>query len=159
MASAPGNIKLLLVGDGPVRRMLEEQAAECGLEDRVIFAGMVPPVDVAGFYKAGDIFVSASQCETQGMTYIEAMACGLPLLCHRDECLRGVVCQGINGFAYDSKEQFLAFLEVMVSTDLRHRMGVAAGRLARQRFSEDGFAANALAVYRSCLNAAAVAAA
>ena len=71
----------------------------------------------------------------------------------------GVVCQGINGFAYDSKEQFPAFLEVMVSTDLRHRMGVAAGRLARQRFSEDGFAANALAVYRSCLNAAAVAAA
>ena len=93
------------------------------------------------------------------MTYIEAMACGLPLLCRRDECLRGVVCRGINGFAYDSKEQFLAFLEVMVSTDLRHRMGAAAGRLARQRFSEDGFAANALAVYRSCLHAAAVAAA
>ena len=159
LASAPGNIKLLLVGDGPARRMLEEQADECGLEDRVIFAGMVPPVDVAGFYKAGDIFVSASQCETQGMTYIEAMACGLPVLCRRDECLRGVVCRGINGFAYDSKEQFLAFLEVMVSTDLRHRMGAAAGRLARQRFSEDGFAANALAVYRSCLHAAAVAAA
>ncbi len=69
---------LLFVGDGPVRAQLEQQAADLGLVDRVMFAGMVPPAEVVRYYQAGDAFVCASRSETQGLTYFEALACGLP---------------------------------------------------------------------------------
>ena len=65
---------LLFVGDGPVRAQLEQQAADLGLVDRVMFAGMVPPSEVVRYYQAGDAFVCASQSETQGLTYFEALA-------------------------------------------------------------------------------------
>ena len=42
---------------------------------------MVPPAQVADYYRLGDLFVSASTSETQGLTYIEALASGLPALC------------------------------------------------------------------------------
>lgn len=48
---------------------------------------MVPPDEVHTYYQLGDIFVSASTSETQGLTYVEAAANGLPLLCRRDPCL------------------------------------------------------------------------
>ena len=50
---------------------------ELGIERSVRFAGMVNPNDVAAYYKLGDIFTWASTSETQGLTYIEAMASGL----------------------------------------------------------------------------------
>ena len=68
---------------------------------------MVPPAEVQKYYQIGDVFVSASTSETQGLTYIEAAANGLPLLCRRDECLKDVIRQGINGFTYTCKEDFL----------------------------------------------------
>lgn len=66
-------LTLLLVGDGPCRRELERQAEELGLSGQVIFAGMAPPKEVSRYYHAGDLFVSASTSETQGLTYLEAL--------------------------------------------------------------------------------------
>ena len=57
----------------------------------VTMTGMVNPEEVPNFYKAADIFVSASQSETQGLTYIEAISNGLALVCKYDECLENVL--------------------------------------------------------------------
>ena len=78
------NAVLLIVGDGPECAALEQQAQSLGVADRVIFVGAVPPAEVPRYYALGDVFVSASTSEAQGLTYIEAMAAGLPLLCHAD---------------------------------------------------------------------------
>ena len=151
LPAAPQNVKLLLVGDGPYRHGLEAEVRQLGLEDNVIFAGMVEPARVADYYKASDVFVSASQSETQGLTYIEAMASGLPLLCRRDDCLNGVLSPGENGFAYTTEETFLSAVKALQSTTLRKRLGAAAQMLAANRFSDEDFAHAALAVYESCL--------
>lgn len=83
---------LLLVGDGPDRPRLEQVAHDLRLEaPAVIFAGMVPPEEVPEWYRLGDLFVSASSSETQGLTYIEALAAGVPALCRADLCLEGVI--------------------------------------------------------------------
>ena len=105
LPAAPRNVKLLLVGDGPCWHELEAQARERGLTDRVLFAGMAAPERVADCYKAGDVFVSASRSETQGLTYLEAMASGLPLLCREDDCLKGVLSPGENGFSYTARAE------------------------------------------------------
>ena len=66
------------------------------------------------YYQLGDIFVSASTSETQGLTYVEAAANGLPLLCREDLCLKGVVIQGENGYAYTNEAEFLESLKVIM---------------------------------------------
>lgn len=101
------NMKFLIVGDGPARESLEKLTRQLGLSSSVIFTGMVPPDRVQEYYQLGDVFVSASTSETQGLTYIEAAANGLPLLCRRDPCLDDVLRQGENGYGYHCPEEFL----------------------------------------------------
>ena len=107
-------LKFLIVGDGPARQDLEKQAKDLGVADHVIFTGMVPPSEVQNYYQLGDIFVSASTSETQGLTYIEAAANGLPLLCRQDDCLADVLEEGENGYEYTSAEEFLNAIDTMM---------------------------------------------
>ena len=108
------DLTLLIVGDGPAREKLSQQARELGISDHVIFTGMVEPDQVQKYYQLGDVFVSASTSETQGLTYIEAAANGLPLLCRQDDCLADVLQEGQNGYEYTSAEEFLRAIDEMV---------------------------------------------
>lgn len=108
-------ITMLVVGDGPDREAAKE-AAECVSEDvQVIFTGMVRPKDIWRYYGASDIFVSASQSETQGLTYVEAAAAGLPLLCRRDDCLKNVLAEGRNGWQFETEEGFIQSLSAYMN--------------------------------------------
>ena len=109
-----GNLKFLIVGDGPAREDLEKQAKKLGVAENVIFTGMVEPSQVQYYYQLGDVFFSASTSETQGLTYIEAAANGLPLLCRQDDCLADVLQEGENGYEYTSAEEFLRAIDEMV---------------------------------------------
>lgn len=100
------DLMLLIVGDGPARNELEEMARSWGIDDKVIFTGAVDPLEVNTFYQLGDVFVSTSTSETQGLTYVEAAANGLPLVCRRDPCLQGVIVDGSNGFEFETLEEF-----------------------------------------------------
>ena len=99
-------LRFLIVGDGPAREGLEKLVKELGLEGMVIFAGMVPPNKVQEYYQLGDVFVSASTSETQGLTYVEASANGLPLLCRKDPCLLDVMEVGVNGYEFTDIHSF-----------------------------------------------------
>lgn len=105
------NLKFLIVGDGPAREKLTKLTESLGLVGEVIFTGKVLPSEVQNYYQLGDLFASASTSETQGLTYIEAAANALPLLCRADPCLDEVIDQGENGYAYTEEEEFLKFLD------------------------------------------------
>lgn len=136
------NITLLLVGGGPWRAKLEELAGELGLTaPDVIFTGMVPPEQVPDWYRMGELFVSASTSETQGLTYAEALAAGVPALCRADSCLDGVIQNGENGWQYTDEADFMEKLEYFLrDADLRQRMAAAAlesaEELSAQRFAQ-----------------------
>jgi 1,2-diacylglycerol 3-alpha-glucosyltransferase len=137
---------LLLVGDGPDRPRLEGLAASLGLTaPAVIFAGMVPADQVADWYQMGDLFVSASTSETQGLTYVEALAAGVPALCRADPCLEGVILEGENGWEYQDQQEFLQKLEIAQTMDLA-QMGQKARQHARN-FSAVLFAERAESIY------------
>ena len=70
------NAKLLLVGDGPLRKQIETKVAALGLSDRVIFTGVRS--DVADLMQAMDILVFPSKNEGLPVTLVEAQAAGLP---------------------------------------------------------------------------------
>lgn len=101
------NLFLLVVGDGPAMKSLKRLADKCGYSNRILFTGMVKPEEVQNYYQLGDVFVNASTSESQGLTYVEAAANSLPLLCRKDQCLEGVLFNGENGFYYTNEEDFL----------------------------------------------------
>lgn len=79
--------RLLLVGDGPYRKTVERMARERGLGDSVIFTGSVPADDVPKCMDAGDVFAMPCrsrlfglEAEAFGIVYLEAAACGLPVI-------------------------------------------------------------------------------
>lgn len=139
---------LMVVGDGPHRRYLEEKTEELKVQKSVIFTGSVSPEETGRYYQAGDLFVSASTSETQGMTYAEALACGLPLLCRKDGCLNGIVEDGKNGWQYRDMEEFLNFIKKWRDADEDEifRMRCAAREAAR-RFSAGEFGRKVEMVY------------
>ena len=108
------SLMLLFVGGGPAKEDLEKLVKKLGITDKVIFTGMVSPKEVQEYYQLGDIFVSASTSETQGLTYVEAAANGLPLLCRKDPCHRGVLIEGENGYSYTNEEEFLHNIDTML---------------------------------------------
>ncbi|MBP2058963.1 1,2-diacylglycerol 3-alpha-glucosyltransferase [Lactobacillus colini] len=71
-------VKFVIAGDGPDMDNLKQQVQQSSLENYVIFAGSVEHTDVGNYYRMANLFVSASDTETQGLTYIEAMAAGTP---------------------------------------------------------------------------------
>ena len=121
---------LLIVGDGPAKGQLERKADALGISDSVIFTGMVEPSEVQDYYQLGDVFVSASTSETQGLTYIEAAANGLPFLCRQDPCLIGVISQGENGFEYTCEKDFLDAIDVMFENP---EWRIAAGKRSEEK--------------------------
>ena len=68
------DLMLVIAGEGPAREDLEAQVARLGMSEHVIFTGMIDNDDVSNYYHMADLFVSASDSESQGLTYIEAMA-------------------------------------------------------------------------------------
>lgn len=124
-------LTFLIVGDGPAKKGLEEMVEELKITEHVIFTGMVPPNLVREYYQLADIFVSASTSETQGLTYVEAAANGLPLLCRKDDCLADVIEDGVNGYQYTTEEEFLKSLQKMMGDDVwRQQAGKRSEEIA-----------------------------
>lgn len=81
--------KLLLVGDGYLRKKLEDKVRQLGIEDKVIFAGIRS--DVSDLMQAMDVFVFPSHYEGLGIVIIEAQAAGLPCLISEQVPQKGIV--------------------------------------------------------------------
>ena len=147
--------RMVLVGDGPYRTELERKAEELGIRKQLIFTGMIAPERVQDYYAMGDIFINASNSETQGLTYMEAMASALPLLCKADDCLKDVIINGTNGFLYHTGEDFIHHLEQLKNDfPYRNQMGIMARKSVQERYSIQVFTEACLKVYYTAIQQA-----
>ena len=104
---------LVLVGDGPQRKDIEQLVVELGLQKDVVFVGGVPWRDVAKFYAVSDVFVLPSLSEPWGLVVNEAMACGLPVVVSkRAGAYYDLVKDGINGFGFEPTDKY-QLVEIM----------------------------------------------
>ena len=143
------DLMMLIVGDGPAKSELENLAVKLGIADHVIFTGMVDPAEVYKYYQLGDIFVSASTSETQGLTYIEAAANGLPLLCRRDPCLEDVLIEGCNGFEYETEEEFCQLLNTILQNPEWRQMASEQSTHIAKNYDKATFAEKIENVYEA----------
>ncbi len=94
---------LLIAGDGCQKSELVLLCESLGIETRVHFLGFISHKDeLAKIYRTSDVFVTASEIETQGIVLVEAAACGLPIVAVNSTCIPEVVHDGINGYLADS---------------------------------------------------------
>jgi 1,2-diacylglycerol 3-alpha-glucosyltransferase len=115
-------VKFLIVGGGPEMETLVEKVDFMNLKDTVVFVGKKPAEQVPAFYHASDAFVSASLTETQGMTYIEALASQLPVFARPDDVLTGLVEEGKNGYFFRSPQEFAQRVEEWLSIEEDRRL-------------------------------------
>ena len=113
--------QLLIVGGGPHLDNLKEKVERLGLQDSVRFTDMVPSDEVYRYYQLGDVFVSGSTFETQGLTYVEALANALPLVCREDKCLINIIDEGKNGFTYTDEKSFAEHIRTILKDREKQR--------------------------------------
>lgn len=140
-------IKLLIVGDGPAMKSLKEQIKELHMEDKVIITGAIPWVDVPKYYHAGDVFVNASVTETQGLTYIEALASGLPLLARFDTNLEEIIIDGVNGIYFHDFDDFTSQAKKLIDDEAFRLQLKANSKDSVKKFSKEEYAKNVKALY------------
>lgn len=110
-------VKLVVAGDGPYLDSLKEQAVKLNLQKHVIFTGMIAPSETALYYKAADFFISASTSETQGLTYLESLASGTPVIAHGNPYLDNLISDKMFGTLYYGERELAgAILEALIAT-------------------------------------------
>lgn len=102
------NTKLLIVGNGPHKKELENLVEKEKIKQKVIFTGYLKRKEVLNAYKASDIFVFSSKTETQGLVIAEAMAAGLPVVAVNDLAISDMVKNKKNGFLVSQSPQEIA---------------------------------------------------
>jgi rhamnosyl/mannosyltransferase len=149
--------RLLVGGDGPMRKKWEDLAQELALGERVQFLGDVPDGDLPGLYRSADIFVlpANARAEAFGTVLLEAMAAGLP--CVTTELGTGtsfVVQEGITGLVVPPRSPAAlveAIRRLLEDGSLRSAMGEAGRRRVLAEFTPGLLFQRVEAVYRSVL--------
>ncbi len=145
-------VSFLIIGDGPYRKELMNYAEKKGLTDHVHFTGMIDPKDIVSYYQVGDLFISASVSETQGLTYIEALANGLPEVCRSDDAIDGVIVSDYNGYLYNNEAEFVEQTRKLLTKDeLRAEFSQNAIESSKN-FSTYNFGQRVLSLYEEVLS-------
>lgn len=133
------NSKFLIVGDGPSKKALEEQASSLGIKDKVVFTGKIPYNEVPKYYNLGDVFINASITETQGLTFIEAMAAEVPIVAKYAPNLSEFIKNGKNGILVRKNSDFKdAIVNVLTNDDLRSTL-ITNGNSTAKEYSIEQF--------------------
>jgi len=113
--------------------------------------GMISPKEVPLYYQLGDIFISASNSETQGLTYMEALASGLPSVCKSDLCIKDVIINGYNGFQYDSFESFENHINYIVDNREIYKSLSENARITAEKYTIGLFADKVESLYKNVI--------
>jgi glycosyltransferase involved in cell wall biosynthesis len=142
-----------LDADPEVRR-LRAIAADSGVADRLVFTGSVPRADVPGWVRSADVVLAVPWYEPFGITPLEAMACGRPVVATAVGGLVDTVGDGVTGELVPPRDpsrlgEVLAAL--LADEDRRAAYGAAGIRRARERYRWSRVVADTESVYRQVL--------
>ena len=146
LAEKVPNVVYLVCGEGEDRARLESVAEQVGVHDRVRFTGYVPEPEKADYYRLADAYVMPSHGEGFGIVFLEAMACGIPVMGSRLDGGREALLDGELGVLVDPDDP--ADVVAGVLKTLSANRGVPPGL---QRYSIDAFEGKLQAVMRETL--------
>ncbi|MGB9344162.1 glycosyltransferase [Trichococcus sp.] len=146
--------KLVFVGDGPMRQDLETLVAEMNLIPNVIFVGEVRNEDVSEYYQMADIYINASESETQGLTYLESIVNGCPVIAKRNDYLSGLITEDSLGMLFEADDKIgktiIAYADFFHSSDVAINQEVWDELM--QEISSKAFADAVLSYYQTSID-------
>jgi glycosyltransferase involved in cell wall biosynthesis len=148
MATRPG-LRLVVAGDGPLRRDVAEACRLLGIGDRVELAGDVPRPALAERYRRATALVIGSWHEGQSMVAVEAAASGLPIVGTRVGVLGDLGAAARTVDVGDEPGLAAALAAVLDDAELRARMAAAGRVVARSRYALETCVEGVLDAYRS----------
>lgn len=151
LLSRDARIKLLLVGDGLWRERFQTQVSRLGLENRVIFTGLVPPEEVPRLLGIMNILVHLSLREGLPRAVAQALAAAKPVVAYDCDGAREVCVDQQTGFLLpvgDRRSLIERVYELAQDAELRSRLGVQGQALARSRFPVEKMVDDLDALYR-----------
>ena len=143
------NVLCLIVGGGPQLDELKELVKDDHISKYIVFTGPKPGYEVPSYYHLSNVFVSASVSETQGLTYIEAMASGIPAVARYDKNLEDVITNGFNGYFFNDTNELVAILLNLIKDDFTEIAHNAL--LSVKKYSSEVFCEKVLEVYRQAI--------
>jgi len=123
------NLKLLYVGEGPMKPILIETVYQKGFDKYVKFVGSVLHEKVSDIFKMSDIYVIPSLFEGTPLALLEAMFNGLPIIGTDTNGINNIICNGRNGLLFKKKDiaSLKEKIKILVEDrDLRIRLGKSA---------------------------------
>jgi phosphatidylinositol alpha-1,6-mannosyltransferase len=127
--------QILMIGEGPYRSYLENRVKALGLQERVTFIGRIQYADLPRYICVGDLFVMPSrsrlaglEVEGLGIVYLEASACGLPVIAGNSGGAPDAVLDGETGLVADGTSKTdvaAAVVELLLDSDRSKAMGIA----------------------------------
>ncbi len=157
LKAAPGiikkvpNAKFLIVGDGPLRKFLENLAEKEGLGDRVLFMGVRE--DIPEILKTSDCYVLPSKYESFGLTILEAMAAGIPVVATDVGGVSEIVKHGETGLLIsvrDSREVAEAVIRSAADISFSRSMAERAREMVRNRYRIEDMVKSHEDLYLNC---------
>ncbi len=147
------HVKLMIVGGGPQLEQLKQLTCDLNLQDKVIFTDRVDRLEIAHYYACGDCFVSASLSETQGLTFIEAMAAKLPVFARYDDVLKDLVVENESGYYFENEIEFANKVDeyFTLSNDDRIKMKEKAYQQVA-KYDANVFASKVVSVYYQAID-------
>lgn len=142
------NIKFLVVGDGPDLEYFKKLTKD---NKSIIYTGMVPWKEVAMYYQVGDVFVTASKTETQGLTVIEGMAASLPVVCMDDDSFKIAVIDGYNGLFFKNKKEYIKAIKLLYEDHNRYLAMSNQALSSSSQFSVKFYGQRILEVYEKAI--------
>lgn len=121
--------KLVIVGGGPYREELETLVTELEITESVYFVGEVNNEEVARYYRAANFFVSASDSESQGLTYIESIAAHTKAVVKGNEYINGLFDDHVLGKTYENDEDFAQTLIAYIALEVEDNPSLREAKL------------------------------
>ena len=143
---------LTVAGDGPHREALERLVAELGLCDRVEFLGWISGERKIEWLRSSDVYCLPSRYDSFGMTFIEAMASGLPVVALNREAIPDVVPNQVAGILLDTDSPSSLAGAIEEAYQARVAMGLAGRRHVLKSFSQEGISLRLLMCFDRCLH-------
>ena len=146
--------KILLIGDGILKQSLRQTARRLGIENNIIFAGLLPPQEIPDYLQAIDVLAHTSLHEGLPRAVVQGFAGGIPVVCFDTDGARDIVSNSINGYLVPAKNTDLLatrLIELLCDKDKAQRMGEAGEKLARELFDSQLMVRAIDGVYREVM--------
>lgn len=140
------NIVFIIVGEGDAIPPLQKATEKYHLEDNIIFVGGVENAKLKYYYALFDVFVTASNFETQGLTYFESAASGTLILAKQDRAIEDIFFDNDNAYIYSSFEEWKERLNKALFEN-NDRIIKNAKKLM-DRYASDKWSKQILAIYK-----------